>query len=94
MRVSHTIDVTGRRIYLTRERWKHIIEHGEMAHSLERIEQTLRAPSFIRPSDCDEQVQYYARHFKDGPAKYLLVALKYLNGEGFIITAFYTNHVR
>ena len=87
----------GRTIYLTNERWNHIkSDHVEMSAELENIKTVLKEPNFVKKSEYDENVRFYYGYCKDrkSQAKYLLIAIKYLNGNGFIITAFYTNRVK
>jgi len=86
---------SGRIIYLTKERWSHIQKHPEMSNQLERIKETLISPLIMREVEFDKDIRYYYSYFKDRPyAKYMLVLVKYLNGKGFIITAFYTNRIK
>lgn len=90
-------DKTGRDIRLTKERWEHINkEHSEIAPYLEEIKEALQNPLKIQPYESDEKVKYYYRYLKhrESPSKYLLVIVKYLNGEGFIITAYFVRHIK
>lgn len=83
-------DKSGRKIHLSDERWKHIVtEHSSLANKIEDIEDTLISPLIIGKSENDENVRYYQKYHKK-LSKYLLVSVKYLNGKGFVITAFYT----
>ncbi len=83
----------GREVYLTKERWKHICrEHVDMSNELE-IQETLMKPLFIKTDIEDEKVNYYYTYRKDSK-KYLMVAVKYLNGNGFVITCFHTRKIR
>lgn len=87
-------DITGRKIHLSVERWKHISsEHPELANNLDEIKQTLIAPLITVQSENDEFVNFYYRQNKMR-AEYLLVAVKYLNGKGFIITSFKVKNIR
>lgn len=87
-------DKTGRKIYLTRERWKHlVIEHPLLSGKIEDIKETIIQPLIIKQSKYDKEVRFYYRHYKDKKI-YLLVAVKYLNGKGFIITSFYVKNLR
>ena len=84
-------DKSGRKIHLSDERWKHIvIEHSDLANKIEDIKDAVSNPLIIGKSVYDENVRYYQKYYKK-LSKYLLVSVKYLNGEGFIITAFYTS---
>mgnify|MGYP001582111572 CR=1 FL=1 len=83
-------DKSGRKIHLSNERWKHIVtEHSKLANKIENIKDTISSPLIIGKSKYDENVRYYQKYYKK-LSKYLLVSVKYLNGEGFVITAFYT----
>ena len=84
-------DKSGRKIHLSDERWKHIVtEHSGLTNKIEDIKDILLNPLIIGKSKYDENVRYYQRYYKK-LSKYLLVSVKYLNGEGYIITAFYTS---
>ena len=55
------------------------------------LSSTLRKPIRITPSRYDpEHVVYYYSYQKD-TRRYLMVAVKYLNGEGYILTAYYVH---
>ena len=95
--IFEIIDKTGRKIRLTKEQWKHIIkEHPIVADKIEEIKETLKRPLAVRTSDYDENVRFYYRYYKNInlKEKYLLVIVKYLNGNGFIITIFYINKIK
>jgi len=83
----------GKNIYLTNERWKHIcIEHPNISNNLEYIKKTIIGPLKISNSKYDENVKFYYNYMKDKKS-YLLVSVKYLNGEGFVITSFFTKRI-
>ncbi|HLC84834.1 MAG TPA: PBECR2 nuclease fold domain-containing protein [Candidatus Nanoarchaeia archaeon] len=92
MRILEIVDKTVRVIYLTRERWSHILLHDEMSRSLELIAETLRRPDRIIPSENDDDVVYYFRYYKH-QKQYLLVVVKYLNGEGFVVTGYFNRNL-
>lgn len=92
-RIFETKDKSGRIIYLTDERWKHILKHPEMANQLEQIKDTLSQPDTIKIIEQDLDVRFYYRYYKDR-REYLFISVKYLNGEGFIITSFYTDKIK
>jgi len=91
--VFEVIDKTGRVIHLSRERWAHIQQHPELTNTLERIKDALQSPDTIKDFEYDPQVKWYYKYDKTRK-EYLLVSVKYLNGEGFIITSFYTDTIR
>ena len=84
-------DRKGRSVYLTRERYNHIRKHPEMQNTLALIEETIKNPKKTTDFALVAGVKYYYRHYKDrkSKAKYLRVIVEYLNGEGFIITAYF-----
>ena len=59
---------------------------------MEEIKQALLKPIKIIESDRDNNVRYYFI-YKNQRKQYLKVAVKYLNGEGFVITSFFTNKI-
>ena len=93
--VSEITDKTRRKIKLTGKQWKHIQKHPHMHESLERIEETIKNPTTIRCNEAGKKVSYFYREYKDMEPRerYLFVSIKYLNGDGFIITSFYTNKI-
>ena len=92
--IFEIIDKNKRKIHLTKERLKHIQKHPHMQDSIENIKDVLKNPLTIRYED-DKSVLYFYKEFKQMPKleKYLMVSVNYLNGNGFIITAFFTNKI-
>ena len=88
-------DKKGRLVYLTDERYNHIKKHPETQNSLALIRETVKNPQKITSYTLDANVKYYYKHYKDrkSKAKYLRVIVKYLNGEGFIITAYFVEEI-
>lgn len=84
--VLETTDKTGKNIYLTRERYKHILRHPEMHNRTEEIIETLKNPLKITDYSLEEDIKYYYQYIKS-KKMYLRVIVKYLNGNGFIVTA-------
>jgi len=89
------LDKTGRKIYLTKERLKHILKHPHTSSNIETIKEVLKNPHIIRKHEINENSRYYYGHFKnrDPLERYLLILVRYLNNKGFIITAFFTNRI-
>ena len=91
--IFEVIDKSGRKIHLSKERWSHIrIEHPEILEP-EEIEKVLLNPIKIMESDRDETVGWYYLYNKN-KRYYLKVSVKYLNGEGYVITAHYTTKIQ
>jgi hypothetical protein len=95
-RILNVIDKTNRKISLSNERYKHITKHPEMQNKLDEIRDTLISPIKITDFKIDKNIKYYYKYYKDrkSKAKYLRVIVKYLNGEGFIITAYYIENIK
>ena len=79
--IFEVVDALGKKVHLSKERWKHIQRHPHMHENLENIQLTLKKPLTIR-SEGDESVLYFYKEFKnyETTEKYLLVSVKYLNG--------------
>jgi len=95
--VFEVIDKTGRNIYLTNERLKHITSpqslHPYMTNYIEEIKKALINPDIIVPNVYDSTKMNYYYHLKERK-QYLLVGVKYLNGKGFIITSFLARKIK
>jgi dsDNA-specific endonuclease/ATPase MutS2 len=96
-KVFTVMDKQGKSIYLSKERWKHILkEHPELSHCLSEVQQTLRRPLKVTESEYDKAIKYYYTYQKkrQQQAKYLLAIVKYLNGAGYIITAYFVRYIQ
>lgn len=91
VRVLEVKDKNSKLVYLTDERYAHILKHPEMQNSLQLIEQTIRNPDKIEKYSIEPSIRFYYTYHKNrkSKARYLRVAVKYLNGEGFVITAYF-----
>ena len=89
-------DKTGRRIRLTKKQWSHINrKHPQVADHYDEIIDTLKNPlKIIQPYKGTKYYYYKYLKYKDGPEKYLKIIVKFLNGEGFIITALFDRMIR
>jgi hypothetical protein len=89
-------DRNGREIRLTDERWAHIVGHIEMIDQQERIAETLAEPDSIISTVHDSSVHVYQKFYLQTPvtSKYMLVAVKILEDDAFIVTAFYSRKVK
>lgn len=90
------IDQFGDEIILTEECHQHILFRQEMVGQEERIKETLQVPDLVNYSRYDRQKLLYYRFYDKTPVtqKYLVVIVKKLPRENFIITSFYTDKVK
>jgi len=70
-----------------------MFEHAGVGNNYSRIIDTLIQPLFIAKSNKDERVHNYHRKYKE-KERYLIVVVKYLNGEGYIITCHYSKRIK
>jgi hypothetical protein len=86
----------NRKIRLTKERWAHITSssspHAYMTNYLDGVKQTLVNPDKNIVSVYDNRKINYYKYYKENK-KYLRVVVKYLNGEGFVITAYFVSNI-
>ena len=93
--IFEVTDKTKRKIHLSKERWRHITSptslHTYMTNHLEEIKQTLINPDKIVGSiNNNTKINYY-KYYKER-RKHLKTIVKYLNGKGFIITAYFVKN--
>ncbi len=95
--IFEVVDKTGRKIHLSKERWNHISSpnslHPYMTNYLEEIKQALVKPDAIVQQNFNYKKYNYYKYLKERK-EYLLVGVKYLNGDGYVTTAFITTHIR
>jgi len=94
--IFEIIDKTGKKIRLTKQQWEHITTtHGEMANYLEKIKETIKNPIKMTEHGVGNLKKYY-NHLKhrNHPDKYLRIIVKYLNGDGFVITAHFMRDIK
>lgn len=86
-------DFSGRAVRLTDERRAHILRHPEMEGQENRIAEVLWRPDLVVQSVHDSDVCVYHKWYEETPVtcKYLVVVVKYLDGDAFVITAFFTD---
>ena len=83
----------NKRVYGSKSRWNLIIKtkHLEIEGKEKEIKETLKEPNEIRQSKSDASVYLY---YKNYGKLSLSVVVKHKNGEGFIITAYYTDRIK
>jgi len=82
-----------KRVYVTKTRWSLIIKtkHLEIEGKEKEVKETLAEPDEIRQSKSNDSVYIYYKNY----GKLLLsVVVKHKDGEGFIITAYYTDRIK
>ena len=89
-------DRFGRAVRLTDERLTHILEHEEMAGQLDKMTETVRDPEVIVRSQRDPDVHLYHKRYLITPVteKNLLVAIKVIQTDAFVLTAFFTDTIK
>jgi hypothetical protein len=89
-------DYRGRSIRLTNERWAHITAHPEMVGQHERLAETLSNPELVISTVTDSTVHVYHKLFSRTPVtrKYLLIAVKMLEDDAFVLTAFFSSRLK
>jgi hypothetical protein len=86
-------DLSGRMIHLSNERWNHIQKHPHMSSKIEEIQETIEHPDVVKQFSHDTKVHFYFKWDKK-MKQFLFISAKYLNGDGFIITSFYTDKIK
>lgn len=94
--VLEITDKTGRKIHLSKKQWTHIRKKHPEVEDLEILKEGLEKPDKITDYSYDSSVRYYYKYFKDKqpPKRFLCIAIKYLNGEGYIITAYFEKKIK
>lgn len=96
MAVFKVLSKVGKTVRLDEDRWDHVLEHPEMENQIDRVSKTVVNPDEVRKSVHNPSVCLFYKFYNDTPVteKFLLVAVKILNGEGFIVTAFFTDRMK
>jgi len=96
MIVFEIFDKFNKKIILTQIRLGHILKKVEMKDEIEKIKETLVSPDEVRKSLQNDFIWIYYKHYSATPVteKYMLVVVKILNKEGYLLTAFYTDRIK
>ncbi|MEK6811781.1 MAG: PBECR2 nuclease fold domain-containing protein [Nanoarchaeota archaeon] len=95
--VFEITDKNGKRIRLTDKQHTHMMEeHPYMHEYIENIKETLQKPDRIANYGFDEDIFYFYKSYKNlpPPNRFLLVIVKYLNGEGFIVSSYLEKNIK
>jgi len=91
------IDITKRKLRMTDFNWSHISKkHPEIASQKEKIIESLEKPDKITDSLKDENTKFYYKYYKNlpHPFRFIKTIVKYLNGDGFIISSHFVNTIK
>lgn len=89
------IDKPGRKIRLTKKQWLHILRRRPyMEKYIEEIKETLKIPDKIIKSPYNKAYYYKNYKYLKKLNNFVLVIVKFLNGEGFIITAYLEEKIK
>lgn len=82
-------DVFGKRIRTSKDYWQKIKtkKHKELKYGIEEVKITLRGPDRVSQSVRDPDIALYFKKFKNDT---LVVIVKCLNQEGFLLTVYQT----
>lgn len=95
--VFEVVSKFTKRIILTKGKYAHVCEkHPEVFGELEKMKETLVSPQIVRRSMYDEKVWLFYRFFEETVVteKYLMVAVRIFNEEGFVVTSYFTDKVK
>ena len=86
-------DIFGKRVRTSKEYWKKIKKdkHQELMFEKQEAVDTLVRPDEVYRSVRDEYIKLYYKKFATTT---LVVVVKYLNGDGFVVTAYQTSKVK
>ena len=84
------IDIFGKKIRTTESYWEKIkqVKHRELKYGISEVKKVLTKPDEVRRSVTDVTIYLYAKRVDEYDI--LIVAVKILNGEGFIVTSYQT----
>ena len=88
-------DKSGRKIRLTKKQWRHLAKkHPYMEKYLDEIKETLQLSDKIINRVFNKGYYYKSYKYLKSPNRFVLVVVKYLNGNGFIITSYLTEKIK
>ena len=93
--VFEVVDKYGRKIRLTKKQWRHLTKkHPYMEKYLDEIKETLQFPDKVINRIFNKGYYYKSYKYLKQPNRFVFVIVKYLNGEGFIITSYLTAKIK
>ncbi len=93
--IFEVTDKTKRKIRLTKKQWRHIKAYHPNVETPDEIHETLKKSDKIT-FDEREDVNNFYKYFKHKKqkSKYLKVIVKYLNGDGFVMSVHYARNIK
>jgi len=86
-----------KKISFTEGKYEHVCKrHPEVVGEIKKMKETLVSPQIVRRSLYDEKVWLFYCFFENTSVtkKYLMVAARILNDEGFVVTSYFTDKVK
>ena len=90
--IFEILDKTERKVHLSEERWKHIKQDHPNVEE-DEIKITIKNPIKIIDKGKRKYFYYHYFKYKKHSEKFLRVIVKYLNGEGFIISSYFVDNI-
>jgi len=86
----------NRKIRLSEAQWRHIILfHPEVETEQAKVGEVVKEPEVVlQGATKDTRIHYRFYHSTPVASKFLAVVVRLLNGEGFIITCYFTQTIR
>ncbi|MBI2612067.1 DUF4258 domain-containing protein [Candidatus Gottesmanbacteria bacterium] len=86
-------DIFGKKVRITKRYWEEIKtrKHTELEFEMDDIIGTLAEPDEVRLSVQDAYIRLFFKQFDEA---ILIVVVKYLNGNGFVVTVYQTSKVK
>ncbi len=87
------VSAMGKKIKILNAGWENIVrKHPDLADKFSQLTKTIARAEIIMTSKTDPVVYLYYR--KAAGRKYLCAICKHYDGDGFLITAYYTYHLQ
>ena len=93
--IFEVVDKTGRKIRFSKKQYSHSMrKHSYMHKYMEEIKQTIQNPDKIIYPTKDKGYYYKRYKYLKNPNRFILVVVKYLNGDGYIITSYLEEKIK
>lgn len=89
-------DKSGRKVHLSEKQWAHIRKKHPEVEDFDMLREGIEKFDKVTNYGYDSSVHYFYKYFKHKqlPNRYLCIAIKYLNGEGYVITAYFDKGIK